>query len=119
MRTIDASARPVILSTSPAWKEEICKEKSLLYFSDISLPRKQPWPDITGQPPNKQNNNKGQRWGKMGVQYHMHWLDLLIKRCLAAVWRSAIFWAPALTSVALTLKYGKGEKPGARDRLEQ
>lgn len=88
MLATDAAARLALPSTVPIWKEEICKEKknSLLYILDSSLPRKQPWPGMTGQPPpslEETDNKKGELRGNESAILHAV-NGPSIKICLAA-----------------------------------
>lgn len=64
MLSTDAAARLALASILPIWKERDMQKKkknSLLYILDSSLPRKQPWPGITGQPPPINGGNKQQK----------------------------------------------------------
>lgn len=71
------------------------KKNSLLYIPDSSLPRKQPWPGITDQPPSLEETTIKKGSAEMSTILHTL-TGSLIKRCLAAECRGP--------RVALSLK---------------
>lgn len=78
-------------------KKKKKKESSLLYILDSSLPRKQPWPGFTGQPPSLEETDNKKVLGRNESAILHALTGPLIKMCLAAECGGLLYFRAAIS----------------------